>query len=43
MDVIAIRIATDTKIVETWAEKLFLPGLMPCVVIAVAIALAFDR
>ena len=39
---VAIRIATNTDHVETWAEKLFLLGLSLCAVIAVVIAFAID-
>jgi len=39
---VAIRIATNTDSVETWAEKLFLLGLSLCAVVAVVIALAID-
>ena len=39
---VAIRIATNTDHVETWAEKLFLLGLSLCAVVAVVIALAID-
>jgi hypothetical protein len=39
---VAIRIATNTDNVETWAEKLFLLGLSLCAVVAVVIALAID-
>ncbi len=39
---VAIRIATSTDNVETWAEKLFLLGLSLCAVVAVVIAFAID-
>ena len=39
---VAIRIATNTDHIETWAEKLFLIGLSLCAVVAVVIAFAID-
>ncbi|MCX7180789.1 MAG: hypothetical protein NTX56_19160 [Proteobacteria bacterium] len=39
---VAIRIATNTDHVETWAERLFLVGLSLCAVVAVVIAFAID-
>ena len=38
----AIRIATNTDHIETWAEKLFLLGLSLCAIVAVVIAFAID-